>query len=394
MPQETNLNVAPYFDDFDATNNYNKVLFKPAYPIQARELNTLQSILQGQIESMADNLFREGSVVIPGNTNYDSNFSCIQVQSEFLGIPISLYLDQLVGKRITGRTSGVTAKVVTTITNAQSDRGTYTLYVNYENSSSDGTSRKEFFDDEVLTIDKAISFSTTFIAANEGFANTITSDAAQTGTAFTLSTGIYYLRGNFVTVSNQILILDQYSTSSSYRIGFQINEESINADDDPQLYDNASGFNNYTAPGADRLKITASLVKKSSNDFDTQGFIQIAEVSNGFLTTNNATSTQYSTIGAEMAQRTFEESGHYYIKEFTTKIKESLNNLEGNRGVYKSTQATQSGNSPSDNLMIYQVSPGKAYVRGYDVDILSTKLVDVVKPRTTKTIIIIIFIYF
>ena len=387
MPQETNLNVAPYFDDFDATNNYNKVLFKPAYPIQARELNTLQSILQGQIESMADNLFREGSVVIPGNTNYDSNFSCIQVQSEFLGIPISLYLDQLVGKRITGRTSGVTAKVVTTITNAQSDRGTYTLYVNYENSSSDGTSRKEFFDDEVLTIDKAISFSTTFIAANEGFANTITSDAAQTGTAFTLNTGIYYLRGNFVTVSNQILILDQYSTSSSYRIGFQINEESINADDDPQLYDNASGFNNYTAPGADRLKITASLVKKSSNDFDTQGFIQIAEVSNGFLTTNNATSTQYSTIGAEMAQRTFEESGHYYIKEFTTKIKESLNNLEGNRGVYKSTQATQSGNSPSDNLMIYQVSPGKAYVRGYDVDILSTKLVDVVKPRTTKTII-------
>jgi hypothetical protein len=387
MPQETNLNVAPYFDDFDATNNYNKVLFKPAYPIQARELNTLQSILQGQIESMADNLFQEGSVVIPGNTFYDANFSCIQIQSEFLGIPVSLYLDQLVGKRITGRTSGVTAKVVTTITNAQSDRGTYTLYVNYENSSSDGTSRKEFFDDEVLTVDKAITFSTTFIAANEGFANTITNEAAQTGTAFTLSTGIYYLRGNFVTVSNQILILDQYSTNSSYRIGFQINEEYINADDDPQLYDNASGFNNYTAPGADRLKITATLVKKSSDDYDTQGFIQIAETNNGFLTSNNTSSTQYSTIGAEMAQRTFEESGHYYIKEFTTKIKESLNNLEGNRGVYKSNQATQSGNNPNENLMIYQVSPGKAYVRGYMVDLLSTKLVDVVKPRTTKNII-------
>ena len=202
MPQETNLNVAPYFDDFDATNNYNKVLFKPAYPVQARELNTLQSILQGQVESMADNLFTEGSVVIPGNTSYESDFSCIQIQSEFLGIPVSLYIDQLVGKKITGRTSGITAKVVTTITNAQSDKGTYTLYVNYENSSSDGTSRREFFDDEVLTIDTAIAFSTTFIAANEGFANTITNSAAQTGTAFTLSTGIYYLRGNFVTVSN------------------------------------------------------------------------------------------------------------------------------------------------------------------------------------------------
>ena len=93
-------------------------------------------------------------------------------------------------------------------------------------------------------------------------------------------------------------------------IGFQINEETVSADDDPQLYDNASGFNNYTAPGADRLKITASLVKKTPSDYDTQGFVQIAEVSNGFLRSNTTTSTRYSTLGAELAQRTFEESGH------------------------------------------------------------------------------------
>ena len=46
MPQQTNLNVAPYFDDFDANNDFHKVLFKPGYPVQARELTTLQSILQ------------------------------------------------------------------------------------------------------------------------------------------------------------------------------------------------------------------------------------------------------------------------------------------------------------------------------------------------------------
>ena len=100
MPQETNLNVAPYFDDFDATKNYNKVLFKPAYPIQARELNNIQSILQGQIEAMGDNLFKEGSVVIPGNSSYKPRFNCIQIQSEFLGVPVNLYLDNLVGKRL------------------------------------------------------------------------------------------------------------------------------------------------------------------------------------------------------------------------------------------------------------------------------------------------------
>ena len=50
MSQETNLNVAPYFDDFNAGNDYYSVLFKPGYPVQARELNNLQSILQNQVE--------------------------------------------------------------------------------------------------------------------------------------------------------------------------------------------------------------------------------------------------------------------------------------------------------------------------------------------------------
>ena len=55
MSQVTNLNVAPYFDDFNTLDTgakdkgYYQVLFKPGYPVQARELTTLQSILQNQI---------------------------------------------------------------------------------------------------------------------------------------------------------------------------------------------------------------------------------------------------------------------------------------------------------------------------------------------------------
>ncbi len=33
MPQETNLNVAPYFDDFEPSSNYYKVLYKPGFPM-------------------------------------------------------------------------------------------------------------------------------------------------------------------------------------------------------------------------------------------------------------------------------------------------------------------------------------------------------------------------
>ena len=61
MAQQTNLNVSPYFDDFDADSNYHKVLFKPGYPVQARELTTLQSMLQNQIERFGKHFFKEGA---------------------------------------------------------------------------------------------------------------------------------------------------------------------------------------------------------------------------------------------------------------------------------------------------------------------------------------------
>ena len=91
MPQETNLNVAPYFDDFDAQSNYYKVLFKPAYPVQARELNNLQSILQDQVENVGNHFFKEGAKVIPGQTSYLSQFYAVQIEPQFTGLPVSLY---------------------------------------------------------------------------------------------------------------------------------------------------------------------------------------------------------------------------------------------------------------------------------------------------------------
>ena len=51
MPQKTNLSVPPYSDDFSVDKNFYRVLFRPGYSIQARELNNLQSILQNQVEN-------------------------------------------------------------------------------------------------------------------------------------------------------------------------------------------------------------------------------------------------------------------------------------------------------------------------------------------------------
>ena len=88
MSQETNLNVAPYFDDFDPKKDYYKVLFKPGYPVQARELTSLQSILQNQVERFGQHFFKEGAKVIPGNTTYSTNYECVVLENTYLGVPL------------------------------------------------------------------------------------------------------------------------------------------------------------------------------------------------------------------------------------------------------------------------------------------------------------------
>ena len=126
MPQQTNLNVAPYFDDFDASNDYHKVLFKPGYPVQARELTTLQSILQNQIEKFGKHFFKEGAKVIPGNTGYTQLYYGIQLNNSFKGVQVAAYADQLLGAKITGQTSGVSAVVDKVLFPEESERGQLT----------------------------------------------------------------------------------------------------------------------------------------------------------------------------------------------------------------------------------------------------------------------------
>ena len=384
MSQETNLNVSPYFDDFDAANDFHKVLFKPGYPVQARELTGLQSILQNQIEKFGDHIFREGSKVIPGQLSYQSDYYAVQVEAAYFGIPVSFYADKLIGKRIKGETSGVTAKVVDYITEAESDNGNLTFYVQYEKSST--TFSGQFFQDgETLLTLASITYANTAIASNEGFANAIPSGATGTGCAVQITEGVYFLRGNFVRVAKQTLILDQYTNTPSYRIGLSVVEEIITAGADSALYDNAKGFSNFAAPGADRLKISAVLAKKDIDELNDENFVEIMRLVDGekeFFQDD----AQHSLIRDALAKRTFDESGNYYVKPFRLKAKESLNNRKGNKGIYLPGQTTSDGNTPSSDLMVYQISPGKAYVRGYDVETIANTNLDVPKARTTKEV--------
>jgi hypothetical protein len=383
MPQETNLNVSPYFDDFDPQKDYYKVLFKPGYPIQARELNTIQSINQTQIERFGTHIFKEGSVVIPGQLKYESPLYAIQIEPVYNGAPISLYFDQLLGSKIRGQSSGVTAEVVYLLTNTDSERGNYTLYIKYLQSGGEDFDVKIFSDGETLLLETPVTYGQSTIQAGQGFANTLAQNATAEGSAVSVAPGIYFVRGTFARVGEQTILLDQYGINPSYKVGFDVLESIVNAYEDPTLFDNAQGFSNYAAPGADRFKLELVLSKKEIDDNQTDSFVEILRVQGGipqFFDEN----PQYNILREQLARRTYDESGDYFVKPFTLFVRDSLNDKTLSDGMFFENQRTAQGNIPSEDLMVYEIGPGKAYVQGFDVETIAATLLDVPKARTTK----------
>ena len=87
MAQNTNLNVTPYYDDFDKTKTFIECYFV-RIPNPSRELTTMQSIMQNQVENVGSHLFKDGAMVIPGQIGYDLNVDAIQLQESFLGADV------------------------------------------------------------------------------------------------------------------------------------------------------------------------------------------------------------------------------------------------------------------------------------------------------------------
>jgi hypothetical protein len=385
MPQKTNLNINPYYDDFDKDDNFYKVLFKPGYPIQARELTTLQSILQNQIETFGSHMFKEGSMVIPGGITYDSDYDSVKINSTHLGIDVNIYADKLVGKKLRGQTSGVVATVDKWLDISESAGITHlTLFVKYINANNNNEA-ESFDDGEVLIVEENFTYGNTTVNSGESVASLIDENATALGTAVGVTEGVFFVRGTFVYVPTEKLVLDAYSNSSSYRVGFTVLEELVTAKDDDSLYDNAKGYSNYAAPGGDRLKISLVLSKKSLTDFNDTSFVEIVRIQGGDVK-KIQNKSDYNLIRDYFAKRTYEESGDYAVDTFFVEVSDCLDDGISTEGSFTSNQITDQGNVPSEDLLSVKVSPGRAYVKGFDVDLQSTTIIDVEKPRDKREV--------
>ena len=385
--QKTDLNVSPYYDDYAEASNFHRVLFRPAFSVQARELTQMQSILQNQIEKFGSHFFKEGATVVPGQSGFDLTYSYVTLQATFTDSnsvvhTIENYRTSLVGMKLTGATSGVIAKVLNTTAATTDDA--LTLFVKYEScgTESGGTTNFVFSDGESITSDSALSYSTggtTYtIAANLQVGTTSASDAAGTGSAASVQAGVFYIRGTFVAAQTQTLILDKYSNRPSYRVGFTITESLVSPEEDTALLDNATGSSNYAAKGAHRLKYILTLTKKVLGSSDDADFIQLMSIKNGQLE-SQVRSTEYSVLEETLARRTYDESGDYVVRGFNIDLREHLN-TGLNDGVYTEAEGGL------ENKVAIGLSPGKAYVRGYEITTISQTFVALEKGRTTQSV--------
>jgi len=77
----TYFNESPYWDDFNKDKNYLRVLFRPGYSVQARELTQLQTSIQAQIERFGNHFFKDGTKVMGGLATINNKIAYVKVES-------------------------------------------------------------------------------------------------------------------------------------------------------------------------------------------------------------------------------------------------------------------------------------------------------------------------
>lgn len=428
-----NTSAWPYFDDYDESKGFHRILFHPSKPVQARELTQLQTILQEQIKRNGDHMFKNGTVVIPGHVFYDDKVKYLKIETIYNNTNIETYLAQLIDSTIVGDTNAIEAIVVHATASTVTD--STTLYIKYTTGSD---TVKEFSSGETLTC-KEISGLT--------FKVRPVTDFTGNGSLCTINDGVFYVNGYFVHVAKQTVTVSKYSTDASAVVGLDYVESVVTENEDESLYDNAFGFTNYGAPGAHRLRVALTLSVKpvdyTAEDTSDVSFIDLLQLKEGKIQYLK-NDTKYAEIEKWLARRTFDESGDYVVEPFSFSAVDYRNNDRGawttntpyligdvasggskyylamntgysgattpshtygiqsdgsiywseipekkqfiNNGQYTQASTDLNVHLEDEQKMYVITSPGRAYVLGFEVNIPSPSYTTTLKARDAKQI--------
>jgi hypothetical protein len=385
MAIQKNLNVSPYYDDFDPNKNFYRVLYKAGYPIQARELTTQQSIHADQLEKIASRILTEGDNVVPGEFILRNPVAYVRLSTFTNGADIQ----EFVGYTLTGVTSGVVADVTFAVDATETDDPT--LYVTYVSSGTTGE-YASFLQGEVLESGNPNKI-TASVGINE-ISKPTTSEPMGFGALFRVSEGSYFIDGMAIRNDTQEIVASKYTDRFDANLGFLVTESIVTADDDASLLDNSQGSSNFAAPGADRLKITLTLVSQDPAATDPN-FVKLASVVQGNILNTPGNTVKWDWLYDILARRTYDESGDYITSDFPVRPMEYWND-DTVYGLYDADSNGQyppiPGSGDTENISydkanesyVLSVSPGKAYVRGYEIEYTNLLYMYGKKARTTE----------
>jgi len=385
MPINTDLNTAPYFDDYDVEKQYYKILFKPGFAVQAREMTQLQTMLQNQVEQFGDNIFKEGSIVKGCNFSTLDGLSFVKV-GDLLGFDPTSYISRRVTEEfpvgsgifievdylyeLEGDASKIKANIISATRGFETrPPDLNTFFVHYINSA--GNSDKVFAPGEQLNVnlykfkvgDEAIAISQELNIAQINVTTITSTPEPHTGPAYGIQSapGVIFQKGHFLFADEQTLIVSKYTNiPNDLSVGYSVKETLKTSLQDNSLYDNANSAPNQNAPGADRLELIPILTvfETPAGDVDPTFFALIRYQNGNEVTLRDV--SQYNVLGEEMARRTYEESGNYILKDFKVKT------------------------DRRDGDVQVLVGTGAAYVKGYRVENSAERafVIDQIDPTT------------
>jgi hypothetical protein len=385
---QTNLNISPFYDDYNEDKQYYRILFRPATAVQARELTQLQTILQKQVSRFGDSIYKDGTIIEgcnfkPYPSIYQAKFKDSTPLTVDFGVLTTNHTDLANAYLLVSNTTGLRASIFRAFTGAEAsvDFGsldTNRAYVVYLNSGNNAgiqvdqfSTTSEQIDVYTSTQDKSGPLSS---ANRLGVVYTLSSNstvnALGIGYGMHVGTGVVYQKGFFLkTLPDNFIIREHGSNAAGIKIGFDTKEYVVSPVEDSSLYDNSIGSSNFNAPGAYRLKLVPEAIfYDASNNQVTipKSFLPVVEFDGGDgRIVELHTNPQLSILGDTLATRTAEESGDYIVKPF---------------------QIDVTSHESNNQLFYYNASPGTAYVDGYRVELRSPRKIQVPRAITTNTL--------
>jgi len=329
----------PYDDSFFVNQNQHKVLLKPGHNVDHSHLNLIQSVLQEQVARFGQHVFVNGSFVTGGQYTQVRDAVVLDIV-DLRGNELNTLKRVGVGNWIL-EDNGQTIAILSVDTEKENSPEVHKLLI-----SKDTPLEIELIPDKHYTIYNVANPNTKLNIKKASDFQYIVFDE-----------GVLFVNGYFISIPKQYAIV-RYASSS---VGFLLEQNIISYFDDISLLDNSSK-DAGSFEGADRLQLQLELASfsipklKTNYNLARGSFFEFLKLDN-WEVIKDLTKTQYSKNLSQMIERrTYDKSGNYTVTPFKINIK-----------------------NDTDLEFKIEISPGKAYIFGYEFDSISTKSLPLVK---------------